>query len=53
MLIPEMWIDFGVWVVKTWRRITCVHDWKYVHASYRTFGSCSDFEECRKCGKTK
>lgn len=34
-------------------RLFCNHTYKYVHASYRTFGSCSDFEECSKCGKIK
>ena len=29
------------------------HKYKYVHASYRTFGRCSDFKQCDKCGHIK
>lgn len=36
--------------VKVWvKQQICLHTYKWVNASYRTNGSCSDFQECTKC----
>jgi len=40
---------FVLWIKRVYKQQTCIHKFKHVNASYRTNGSCSDFEECEKC----
>lgn len=45
--------DLILWIKKIIKQQTCVHEYKYINASYKTNSSCSDFEQCIKCGKIK
>ncbi len=45
--------DLILWIKKIYKKLICIHEYYTVNASYRTFGSCSDFEKCKKCGKIK
>jgi hypothetical protein len=42
-----------LWIKKVFKQQTCLHKYKWINASYRTNGSCRDFEECTKCEKIK
>jgi len=44
-----MFGNLVLWIKKVWQQQTCVHDYKEVHASWRTNGSCPDFKKCKKC----